>query len=313
MPAATRPQVRTRGNTAVITTTCTDGDTHQVRFTREEVTASVHNPDADAVVAALGGEPHPCQRAINAFTAAHALTDAWMGLCDIPDVTFQRRRWSHPHTCDSPRCTYPTLAHLTSPEHVAGFYNADPHPVRLLARWLMRGEDLTLRAPHTRDAAVDQVRERYAAWMPDDRAATHGYVVNTLHTQVITPAFAAAAAPLVGQNIEQVAQLRTHGVRVEWLRDLADRVSPRTASAARAANPTLGSALAKARNVPARSVAGFLRAGVVAHFHTYHRNQVTPTQVLQVWHGSDHQHTLAGLLKEGWSVPQALGEYPASR
>lgn len=308
MPTTT--QARTRGDFASVTSVCTDGDRHRVRFTREEVIESVHDPAADAVLAALGGQAHPCQRAVNAFTAARALRDAWTGVQDIPEASFRRSGWSHPHRCESSRCSYPTLAHLTSPGHVAGFFDADVHTVSVLARWLMRAhEDATCAPVSLGLVAGSQVLDRFEGFdLGDARAQSR--LPRSIYDLVVSPAFAEVARPLLGADLPTIVQVRAGGVRVEWLREVAQRVPARAARTAREANPNLGSALAKARNVPARTVADFLRAGIVSHFHTYHRFQVTPAQVLQVWHGSNQQRTLAQLLKDGWSVPQALQEFP---
>lgn len=300
-------QVRTHGDRAVITTTCHGGDTHQVRFTREVgVVDTVHDADADAVVAALGGHAHPCQVAINSFAAARACVDAYRGVRDFPEVRVRGQQWTHPGTCAA-GCSGNDLQHFTSPPHAAAHFSADPHAVQVLTRWLLRAHDpAQVAARRPRDTTP--ILALLDGWVGNHSPTQLGQII---YHHMITPTYIHAARALTGADTRALLTLRRGGCTVQWLQQVAAHTSPAAAARALDTNRLLASTLVKARNVPATAVAAYLNAGVTAHFYTYHTSQVSPAQVLQVWHGSDHQRTLAGLLKEGWTVPQALESFPA--
>jgi hypothetical protein len=297
MPApSTTTRVRTRGPRATIRTICADGAEH--RFTIDidgTVTNPHHDREDDAVIAALGGEPHPCARAETAYRAARTIHDSRAGRAD--DSAMRRTR---PYRRSQQPC--PAPAHCsTIPEHVHSVVHqtnvADIpellHPTRILLGWMERNDPTRTLLAHAQILDPTQNVERWQA----------EFSVVEAH---ITAAFSTAARRLLGNQPDSILRLRRDGTTIQWLAAVNGHVTNRTATRLRAHvnHAHLAFTLAAARYQDPRKVAALLNGGVTSYLCTYVKANVTATQVHQV--RARTGQSLAHLLDQGVTLYDAL-------
>jgi len=252
------------GDTATVTTTCRE---HEHTFTvspSQQVTNTFHDLAADQVMLALGAERDACDQAFDVFRAADAVLAAHQGINDSPAARFsmQRRSWVSPTRCGS-RCL-PTLAHYSSPKHIAAHLGVTARDVSRALRW----------------------RKRNGIAIPESAFMLLGDPNDPLIT---TDAFRAAAARIAGP--QAVDRLRRGGVRVEWVTALAQALSPATRPQSR----SIGGLIA-ARNCDPVIVAGYLDEGITSYFHTYISNRIAPERAMNHWR--DEGNPLARTLNQ---------------
>jgi hypothetical protein len=129
---------------------------------------------------------------------------------------------------------------------------------------------------------------------------------SNVRRNLLTPEFVETAIQVVGSGATAVVELREFGVTVNWIRDLHAALDARTLRRVRRNSAAVISGLRTARNVEPGIVARFLKAGVYAHIHTYARAHARPEQVLAVYRATNGERTLAALLAEGMTVPEAV-------
>jgi hypothetical protein len=301
-------QVRTRHDKATITTLCTDGAEHRFTINIDgTITNSHHLEGEDDVIVALGGEPTMCGKAVIAYEAARDVHRAQLGVADVPNLTWNRRRgWviKNDHICTGARCpgAHHDLAHVMKMRtqlHVRNLNGADfDRAGGTFLRWLNR-----VVSPATVYAKKADLIDAEGLSVPRrDRF----YLGNTIAYMVLTPEFVRLSKAVVGMNLSYNVSLRTRGVTVQWLRTLVENLDARTLRKIRRHDEKMVAALSAARNVDPRAVAALLSAGVYSHLHTYVRAHARPDQVLAVYRATNGQTTLADLLDEGLTVHQAI-------
>lgn len=277
-----------------ITSVCEDGATHRFGIGLDgTISNDFHDAEMDAVIRALGGEPHACGLALLAHEAAVDAFKAYAGVADNADAKFSGRRWKTEQTCDS--CgRYPTLTHLNSLAHhvavrgLTNFYRE----AGVIFRWLKRNH-AEVQVPFVNFQEVTQAYGRHG-----DRR-TSGYV-GIVGAWSVTRKFMDSAHTVIGRNPSLAVQLRQRGVKVQWMNTLAESITARAAQKFREANSpeSISTIIAGARNVDAFEVAGFLNAGIYANIYTYIKNHVTPEQAKMVWNASQGRKSLADLMRE---------------
>jgi hypothetical protein len=305
--------VRTRLSVATFTVPCLAGETHTVRITTDgQITNPHHDLEADEIILALGGEPHPCGRAVVAFEIARDIYRARAGERDVPNVRGKHGTGWRPRGEGCPDCTRYSrpMDHFLTPSHQAHVRNVSDlaHPISILVRWLVRNSNAGLAYTNGDVIATD-----FPALLDSLRSNRFTSYQKGL---VLTPAFVEAATTVLGAHLGDIYALRSLGVRVEWLRTLtaglnrsakAHLVARATASRTRYSTTSKVSTLLNSvRNVDPATVAKFLNAGIYAHIHTYARAHVRPAQVLAVFNATGGDTTLADLMNEGLTVQQAL-------
>lgn len=288
--------VRTRGDFARFAIEC-GGDSHTFQMTLAgEILDGAHDPDEASVMVALGGRPHACGCAVQAFKAARVAYRAAVGLEDNPDAKFRRSGGWITSTGRCASCsTYGnSLEHVNGVEHQLGVQGLSEYvdTARLLVRWM-----------HRRGEASTVLRTRQELRQAFPRRHRVPYASSS-RGMVLTPQFIDSALSIVGENYNQVEHLRRNGIKVQWLRSLVANLD--TNAKRKIAQRNRFSGLVKARNVDAVTVAKFLNAGIYDHIHTYARSHVRPEQVLAVFRATNGRKTLAEYLDEGLTAPQAL-------
>lgn len=315
--------VRTRGETAYLMTACTDGASHRFTITADgQVTDPNHDLDEEAVITALGGAPNPCGAARQAFLAARTALQATTGITDVPRLRHrQRTGYSDGHTC--PTCpARPTLQHISSPAHQASRLGAPPAATVTLYRWLLRVDPAAawLRDPTTGRSAQTRRATAVAAALCPSLPANRRPAIPEYYaaSALLSPTYAAAVNTLFpGEQNDLygwLLQLRGSGISVQWLTSLSTHAHPAALARLvdRYGHAVLLNSLTRARNVAPRTVASYINAGIVAHFHTYARAHVTAAQVLAFYRATGGAQTLADRLAAGASVTQALREVGAA-
>lgn len=305
--------VRTRADRATLTVPCTDDTPHRIVVTSGGMMHfdSAHNPDHDAVMEALGAEPHPCQKAMHTYYAARDIYRAATGAADRDDLYLARRNagtvWQSRTPCQHcSRWTYPSVAsaaltHLNSPSHLAAVTDSSESAIRTLVRWMVRHS----RRPDlfTRDGEPTLSRSAMGEFrLPERNPWPHLWITdNYLH--------AAAALGLYGDSrddfIANVRALRAGGVKVQWLTGLVNSLPQRTRDRLRN-EPISVSALVGARNLAPEKVARYINAGIRANYYTYARVNAQPEQVLAYYRATGERRTLADDLRSGITIPDAL-------
>lgn len=288
--------VRTRGSIARFALDC-GGDLHRFSISIDgTVSDSSHDPDEAAVMVALGGRPHACGCAIQAYKSALIAYKANLGLEDNPAARYRTRSgWvSGDQACDACYAYGNTIAHVNSVEHQLasqGLAEFIPAATTLL-RWMHRNGEASqvITARH-------QLREALPRGMRGTFTASDRRIA-------LTPRFINAAVEITGPNFNNIEKLRRNGVKVQWLNRLVSDLSGPAKT--KIAERGRFSGIVKARNVDARIVAKFLNAGIYDHIHTYARAHVRPEQVLAVYRETNGSKTLADFMEEGLSAPQAL-------
>jgi hypothetical protein len=300
-PLAPRVTARTRGERATLTARCDTG-IHKVTLTITGDITTEHDVDVDAVTSALGGPLHPCGQGIASFHAAHAILDAVTGTHDLPGLKWTARKgWSDGHACATCRNYESGLSHLLSPGHQASRTDGDTHVTRILYGWLTRYDTRLATPPDRLNPAIK------AALNQIDPTASDLFI----HAdRVLHPEYITAAARIVGPHATAIIALRDSGVTVDWIRALARRTRVSAARHAQTTNTTLPRTLIASRNVNPTIVADYLNAGITAHFHTYARVNATPADILAIYRNANGR-TLADLLAEGMTIPDALRRYAA--
>lgn len=289
-------QVRTRGDIAHFIVACGD-ESHTLRMNISgEILEGAHDPDEAAVMVALGGRPHPCGCAVQAFKAATITYRAAIGREDNPGARYRR---SAGWVTGEARCATcgsygNTIEHVNSIEHQLGSQGLSEYvaTAKSLLRWLHRRGEASAVLRNRQEIRQAFPRSARVLWASSSRRA------------VLTPAFVNLALEIVGDNYQQVEQLRRNGIKVQWLRLLVANLTPE--AKAKIAQRSRFSGLLKARNVDPATVAKFLNAGIYDHIHTYARAHVRPEQVLAVFRATRGRKTLADFMDEGMTAPQAL-------
>lgn len=288
--------VRTRGEVAHFSLAC-GGENHSFRMNvNGEIFDSTHDPDETAVMVALGGRPHICGCAIQAFKAAVISYRSAIGCEDNPAARFRRSTgWlTGEQSCDDCSHMGNTIAHVNSIEHqLASQDLSDFIPMaKTLQRWL-----------HRRGESPKVLKTRYELRQAFPRGH-HLSLGNRERQMNLTPEFINLALTIVGDHYHQVEQLRRYGIKVQWLRSLVNNLTDGAKD--KIARRNRFSGLHKARNVDPSIVAAFLNEGIYDHIHTYARAHVRPSQVLAVFRKTRGSKTLADFLEEGMTAPQAL-------
>ena len=310
--SADAPLVQIRGNAATITVLCERRETHHVRIRLDGLTptfSTSHESDVDDVVAALGGALHGCARVKASMDAAIVMWQARMGVRDVPHSRFfQYRGWQNDVTCEHCISSGQSMSHLVDPIHLAQTYGGYKNVTQRLGQWIARRNgDETVMASFTdnyRSMAAAGVLDRM-----DRRRSVSSWAHRVPNGILLTPAFVTAAGNIVGNDGEKIVDLRVHGVRVEWVKQLSALVTPEAARYARSKNPTFGKSLYLARNASSSQVARYINAGIHTHLHTYAKLRVEPDDVIAVWKGSHGEASLADLLNAGVTIPEALRRY----
>lgn len=288
--------VRTRGDLASFSLTC--GDTqHTFRADLNgNLIDSPHDPDEAAVMVALGGRPHACGCAVQAFKAARISYRAAIGKEDNPSARYRRRNGWVTGDVECSQCNSygNTIEHINSVEHQLGIQGLEEYiPAgKALLRWL-----------HRRGESASVLRTRQELRQAFPRGHRLAFSASSRRS-FLTPEFISNALSIVGENYHQVEQMRRQGIKVQWLRSLVSHLDSDTKD--KIARRNRFSGLFKARNVEAVTVARFLNAGIYDHIHTYARAHVRPEQVLAVFRATRGRKTLAEFLDEGMTAPQAL-------
>lgn len=300
MPSIVNFTTSARLTRLTVTSTCTDGETHRFQIGLDGNIENVnHDADTDAVVRALGGEPHACGVALLTYEAAKAAFDAYAGVADNQEARYNGRRWKIEQTCQS--CgRYPTLAHLNSTTHYLGVQGLTSftRQANIIFRWLKRNHP-EVREPYQN---ISEIRADY----PQPVAARvqplnwrEGYSGN-IRQSTITRPFIDAARLVLGTELHRATALRNKGVTVQWVTALAHSITGRAAQRFREVNDTESALtiLAGARNVAPAKVAAFLNAGIYANIYTYVKAHATPEQVKFVWNATQGRKSLAVLMNE---------------
>lgn len=301
--------VRTRNHKAYFTVGCIDAQTHGFTIALDGTVSNPHHDaEQDAVIAALGGQLHPCATAQRAYVAARACFDAMAGIRDVPQMRRSPRRgWTDGHMC--PRCPAPSGApHLATPVHQASRLGTTTRDTETLLRWLNRNNaqgPLPRIGSAPADEAILQalglVGGEGSRWLWLARKA------------FLTPRYIALAAPLVGNDPQRIIVLREGGARVEWLAEILRSTEPNALRRLRQVSERFPHSLAAARNVDPHTVADYLNNGVTAHFYTYASHRARPKQILAVYHATGGATTLADILRdEGLTVAQAMRQVGAA-
>jgi hypothetical protein len=287
-----------------ITSVCTDGETHRFQIDLDGNIANVfHDADTDAVMRALGAEPHGCGVALLTYEAAKAAFDAYAGLADNPAARHNGRRWKTEQTCQS--CgRYPTLTHLNSTTHYLGVQGLTSftRQANIIFRWLKRN-NLEVSEPYQNFTEVESDCRRFG---PSTRHGRYYQVPNSgnyiggIRSSTMTRSFVEAARVVLGNDAHALAALRSRGVTVQWISRLAQTITSRAAHNFREANPleSMLTIIGGARNVAPEKVAAFLNAGIYAHIYTYVKAHATPEQVKYVWNATQGRKNLAALMNE---------------
>jgi hypothetical protein len=303
--------VRTRGNNATVTATCNDGAVHRFTISIDgTITNSHHEADEDSIIVALGGEPSACGKAVQVYQAARDTYNAYAGIADVPGIRWSRRRGWHVNSQEA-----------TCPDTYCGSRNALTHSSSVSHLIFSRGIARSTEDPNTR--LILNAGATFNRWLHrnlgtaqpyatlGEMMRAHNITVGRHHTRmrinrsVITRQFVDNAVRIVGANPIRVLSLRDNGISLGWLTKLVAELNPRTLRKVRA-HENIETALQGARNVDPVIVAGFLKAGVYSHLHTYARSHARPSQVLTVYRATNGRQTLADLIEEGMSVHEAI-------
>lgn len=300
-------RVRTRGSRATLIVPCAtpDAEPHRVLATLagEMEFSAEHNAEHDAVMRALGAPAHPCQRAAQAFHAAHTIYRALIGESDAPDYYANQRRLLRSRTpCPTcPRWGSGDISHFHSCAHQAHIHETDTNATYTLLRWMVRNTP-----------RPELINGGMRPAIPVETAARHGIEPYGLSpTLFIAEPYLAAAVTLAPrrstarERTELVRTLRAGGITVQWLTRLVAHLTDATLRRI-TRDPVSASALVGARNIPAEKVARYINAGITANFYTYAKVNARPEDVLTIYRSSEQRHTLADDLREGITIPDAL-------
>lgn len=305
--------VRTRADRAVLTVQCTDVEPHRIIISSGGMMQfdHAHNAEHDAVMQALGAEPHACQQAASAYRDARDIYRAATGVADRDDLYLARRNsgtvWQSRNPCHAcAQWTYPSmssmaLTHLNSAGHLAAVNNTSESAIRTLVRWMVRHS----RRQHlfTREGeptlSASAIREFH---LPARNPWPHLWVTDDyLHAAAMFSFHAGGSENF----IRHVRGLRTGGVKVQWLTSVAAALTPRTRERI-VREPISISALIGARNLTPDKVARYINAGIRANYYTYARVNAQPEQVLAYYRATGERRTLADDLRSGITIPDAL-------
>lgn len=292
--------VRTRGTRATFIVQCLDGDEHRFVMTADGTLLNTHHdPDEDAVIAALGGEPHPCGQALRAYQAALVSNNAATGTSDSSNARYTRRKgWVEGGDCPSCTRRVSTARHLHSTEHQAHVHGVPQlaRQAETLRRWLER--NTAARGPY-RDL-TDVTND-----FPRITRSTRSRYLHVSRDDLLTRPFIATGTGDLGLPLSDVLALRRNGITIQWLTELNARLTPTTRRALRRHLDNKMGVLIGARNISARKAADYLNAGIYAHLHTYARAEARPEDILAVYR-ADIPGTLADLLQSGMTLHEAL-------
>lgn len=288
--------VRTRGPRATFQVTCLDGQIHRFTMSADGTLDNPHHDaDEDAVIAALGGAPHPCGRAHLAYQAALIAANASSGRSDDPAARYsQRSGWRSGEPC--PTCRG-TAEHVNSVAHQLHLRGIDDlhRPAETLRRWIERNHPAPRPYRKTSELLADFPR------LNVDSSRWLGVYRNDL----LTRAFVTAGTVEIGMSIHDVISLRRSGISTQWLTALADQLSPQAKRKLRGRMNRKVAVLAAARNVSPSVIAAYLNAGIYGHLHTYARAHAQPADIIAVYR-AEAPGTLADMLRAGMTVHEAL-------
>lgn len=293
--------VRTRGNIATFTVDCVNNEQHVFTVTKEGVFNNPHhNPDHDAVMEALGGGEHACAKAAKIFTAGVTINNAETGLADNPKAKFFARGWRTNSECNA--CTYRTfnINHVNSNTHVLETSGIPEMKQQLttVLRWLRRDGNSSKVFKN-----FNEVQNVYPFF---ENVSRRFYIPNNLKPYMFTPAYIESVIKIFGNDFIPVYQLRAiYGIKTQWIQTLSETLTPKTIERIREEN-TIFKVLSGARHSDPLKVAEFLNAGVYANIYTYITHNAKPEEALRVYKATSGSQTLAGMLREGHSIPGAV-------
>lgn len=301
-------KVRTKGSVAKFTVDCVNNEQHTfvVNFDGT-VLNSYHNAEQDEVIVALGGDLHPCGKALKIFEAALEVYKAETGVADFSAAKYYTRSgWGTPRGCSCPRRGY-GIAHINSMQHVLAEYNLTDNnrTARTLLNWLRRNSE------------GSQVFKNFAeliASYPSFEVPEYSYPNNrysnsmNLANFMLTPSFMEAGLTIFDNNPNIVYKLRAEkGIKVDWIKKVAENLKRSTVRKIKNINQeSFINSLVGARNMDPVKVASFINAGIYANIYTYIKNNATPEQALTVYKATNGSSTLASMLREGHSIPGAV-------
>jgi hypothetical protein len=298
MPNMSQIRTRTRGSKATLKIECSN-EAHEVCINLNGEIESKHDNDADQVLMALGGEIHSCGRGVNSFQAAKTLSKIMAGETDLATLRYNNvKGWYDSKTCaNCPNSSF-RLSHYYSLDHLAATFSADKTTIRTLYKWIIR-KDASISEKISNNKTIKTMLKTL-----DDEA-----IFPSINGLYLSRTYIDSAKKFTGNDPSKIVEMRLNGITVEWIKKLAELVNDSSAEYAQKNNHKLYTSLSKTRNVDPTLVAKYINSGIVTHFYTYSKVDAHPKDILTIYRNTKGSKTLAELLNNGYTIPQALREY----